>query len=422
MPKGYKIRRSTAQRGVYRARPHPLFVFLIVVAASGLGYLGFIIYPHIHSMIMSWGDNLPSITFPQMQPAEVEPELSDPAQAPGPARGLRGGTLRAIYAPPALVANAAEFDSFLESLSGSGLNAVMVDIKDRNGQVLFASRNRNANDWDAVVSGAVDLSALGSQLEERGFFLIVRMSAFRDETAARGNLNFAVNFRGPGTTWLDNFPNMGGRPWLNPHSEGARRYIADLAVEAAELGAVLVVLDDFQFPPNSLTGDAYFGDTGGISRAARLKDFADELTVTLAEHGARLAVYMPAIAIASGPNETFHGGPAENILSEHTALGTLPYQFPFGFTSEAFTLQNPLEDLNYTLGQIIPFVKTRTQSNLIALLQGGSLPGATQYTNAQIRGQINTLNRLGVREFIFYAPYVGHYQVTVGNLQLTADS
>jgi len=364
-------------------------------------------------MIMNWGSHSPSVDFPFTQPDDAEPAPSDIDQITAPAQGLRGGTLRAIYAPPALVADTAEFNSFLESLSGSGLNAVMVDIKDRNGQVLYTSRNSNANYWEAVIPGAIDLSALNRQLEEHGFSLIVRMSAFRDEIAARGNIDFAVSFRATETMWLDNFPNMGGRPWLNPHSEGARQYITDLALEAAELGAVMIVLDDFQFPPNSLTGDAHFGDTGGLTRAARLKDFADELTVTLAGQGARLAIYMPAIAIASEPNETLHGGPAENIFSEYTVLGALPYQFPFGFAGEELSLQNPLEDLDYTLGQIIPFVRTRTQSNIIALLQGGSLPGGVQYTHEQIRAQIDTLSRLGVREFIFYAPYVGHYQVAV---------
>ncbi|MCL2579895.1 MAG: putative glycoside hydrolase [Oscillospiraceae bacterium] len=383
---------------------------LMALVAGGLVYLGVIIYPPIYSAIMSWGESQPVRSQPEPDPNTYQPAPTpDPDESVSPVRGPVGA-IRAIYAPPALLDNQAAFDAFLDSLPGAGLNAVMVDIKDADGTVLHTSSNENAQSWGAIAENAFDLAALNDALAARGLHLVARLSAFRDERAARANPDYAVTFREPGTTWLDNFPTAGGRPWLNPHSAGARQYITDLVVEAARMGAVMVVLDDFIFPPNSLTPDAYFGDTQNLSRGARLRGFAQTLTETLAGEGARMAIYLPAGAFAQ-PNDTLYGGPASEILASHLVLGALPYQFPGGIWSEGLTIQNPLESLENTVAQIVMAARGQTDAELMVLLQGGSLPDGVQYTTEQIMAQVDRLSTLGVEEFVFYAAQAGQYQM-----------
>jgi len=397
-----------------------LFVLFVVVSLGGLVYLGTLIYQPVHDAIMNWEPGRRDVQQPQLPGSGTaeQPDPGEQAVSTPPPVAVRAGNLRAVYAPPALLADTAAFDEFIAGVAQAGMNAVMVDIKNPDGQVLFASANQNANDWEAVVDNAFDLGELGERLDQEGLSLVVRLSAFRDEIAARGNHDYAVMWQGQdsGTMWLDNFAAMGGRPWLSPHSQGARAYLTDLALEAVEHGAVMVVLDDVQFPPNSLTQDAYFGETGGLSRTQRLAAFAEEFTAALAGVGARGAVYIPAIhLVADEPNVTFFGGPPAEILGEYTVLGALPYQFfASGFESEILQLPDPLEDLAHTITQLLAAVRVQTDTNLIVLIQGGSLPGGAQYTDQQILGQVETLAGLGVEEFIFFAPYVGHYQLMVG--------
>ena len=408
MPKQHKIKRSPSAMGTYKARPHPIFVIFMIAIVGGLVYLGMIIYPPIHDAIMNWRtysatvDPTPPIIVLDPTNGEEPDETPEPEPPPRPAEYLR-----AIYAPPELVSDPSAFDAFLDTLPGADLNAVMIDIKNAQGQVLHTSQVPNAVAWDAVVPGAIDLAELNQRLADRNLALIVRMSAFGDETAAIGNANYAVRANSAdGPRWLD----WNNRRWLNPHSEGARQYLTDLALEAVELGAVMVVLDELRFPPNSET-IAVFPGADGLTRAQRLRQFADELTATLSEHEARLAIYMPSVALASPPNTTLFGGPAADILSEHTMLGALPYQFPAWFASEDLALPNPLEDLDYTIERIIAHAREQTDSQLIVLLQGGSLPEGAQYTDEQIMAQIDTLTRLGVREFVLFSPEVWQYQL-----------
>ena len=404
----HKIKRSEHRKSTYKARRHPLYALLLVVLIVGLVGLGMIIYQPIHDAIMSWvtREPPPPPTLPEPDPNGEVIEQPEPE----PVRWVPD-ELRAIYAPPELVGNASAFNAFLDSLPAAGLNAVMIDIKDRGGQLLHTSQNANAIAWNAIDPYAFDLSELSGRLEERGLVLIARMPAFRSRLAALGNPDYAVRFgEAEGMMWLDNEPGI-GVPWLNPHSQGARQYITDLAVEAAEMGAVMVVLDYFQFPPHSLMEWAFFRYADGVSRTDRLRQFADELNTTFEGLDARLAIHMQSIALASEPNMTFYGGPAQDILSEYTLLSALPYQFFTWFSHGDFVLHHPLEDLDYTLTKIVTHAQQVTDSHLIVLLQGGSLPDGAQYTDEEIRAQVERLSGLGVREFVFFAPDAGQYQI-----------
>ena len=410
MPRKYKIKRHMRSAGLYKARPHPLFIIMMLLVAGALVYLGMIIYPPVYNLIMSSVNRAP----PEPALSAPEPPLSAPEDDPLPDDQTPASVnrLRAVYAPPALVSDTAAFDRFLETLP-EDINSVMVDIKNRSGQVLFLSSNQNAEEWGTIVPDAIDLAALNQKLGERKLSLIARMSAFRDDAAARAGLENAVNYRASGTTWLDNFPDAGGRAWLNPYSAGARQYLTGLALEAVEAGAVLVVFDDFHFPPNSLTGDAFFGhEAAGISRDKALSDFARALCDTLGEKGARAAVYMTVSAIATPVNLTLYNCPPERIAADTVLLGALSYQFPAeGFSSEeGLNITRPLEDPAATVRQAVSFALERLgETGVIALIQGGNEGSAHGYTAAQIRAQMDALAALGVEEYILYCTDHGNY-------------
>jgi len=378
-------------------------VVLVVLAVFGLGYLGFVSYTPIYNAIMNRTQASSQPSPPPQVPEASIPEEPEEAPPPEPEPAVPE-KFRAIYLPAALLKDNAALNSFLEGLKDTSLNAVMVDIKDKSGQVLFASQNQQANKWQAVAPDAIDLSALAARLEEQGLSLLVRMSAFRDEMAARGDKQLAVNYRAYGTLWLDNFQHLGGKPWLNPYSAGAQQYLLDLALEAVDCGARLVVLDDFCFPPNSMTGDAFFGDTQGVSRADVLKSFAQKFEETLSQKEARGAVYLTGAALAGGPNPTLYGGEAADIAAGRVLLGALPYQFSAeGFTSGKLTLRQPLQDPADTVKQVANLaLQELGDREVIALIQGGVEPQGVSYTAQQIVDQIKALEELGLEEYVLY--------------------
>ena len=400
MSRPYKIKR-TKYTGPVKSRPHPLFVTLMVLAVLGLGYLGFVSYDPIYNAVMNRDKphSQPSLPPDPVQTSAPQQPEEAPAPTPEPASAAK---LQAVYLPPALIKNPSDLNAFLEGLKTTSLNAVMVDLKDKRGQVLFASQNTQALEWQAVAAGAPDLSAFAHRLEEQGLFLIVRISSFQDETAARGNKTLAVNYRAPGTLWLDNFQNQGGKPWLNPYSADARQYLLDLALEAADSGAALVVLDDVCFPPNSLTGDAYFGETEGLSRGEILAGFAQQAEEALSKKGVRSAIYLTGATLAGDPNPTLYGGPAAEI-ADRVLLGALPYQFTDGYATKKLTLRRPLEDPADTVKEVVVMARQELGGReIIPLIQGGGEPSGIAYTPEEIARQIKTLEGLGLEEYVLY--------------------
>jgi len=197
-------------------------------------------------------------------------------------------------------------------------NTVMVEIKNADGYVLFNSSNQRALAWGAVTEDTVDLSALAEFLLERQLYLAVSMSSFLDPIAARADrLNNAIIHRPTGQIWLDNTLDLGGRPWLNPFSASAREYLMQIALEAADMGAVLVVFDNYHFPLD-VTNSADFGYIGGFTRSQVLTAFADEMHYALGERDIRFAVQMPwwVLNYPDGANfaALYAGNPADIAL------------------------------------------------------------------------------------------------------------
>lgn len=338
----HKIKRYKKGGGVYRARPHPVFVVFLVVLVAALVFLGTIIYQPVSNFIMSLGNWEPVVMEPSYPPESIGlsgveslPDTVSEAeqQIPKPVHGVQ-----AVYLPYSIANNNTDLDSFIEKAAQTG-NAVMVDIKDSQGQVLFNTTNEYAVQWEGVIANPVDLRALSQKLKDKNLHLVVRMSLFSDPIAARGHRETnAILYQGSYTLWLDNTPDNGGKPWTHPYSDEVLQYNIQLASEAVDAGAALVVLDNVQFP-NDVTNSATFGDTGGVSRSDAMSAFVAAMQSALEAKGARTAVYLPASAVINPESvpDTRYGGSATAILGSSVILGLQESSSAPGVLSEALS-------------------------------------------------------------------------------------
>ena len=105
-----------------------------------------------------------------------------------------------------------------------------------------------------------------------------------------------------GVLWLDDSVDNGGKPWLNPYSDTAQKYVLDIIYDAVDFGADAIILDGLRFPEESAAmGYAYFGvGTDDISREEALGMFAkraysatvtSETDLLIAFDGEKAALY-----------------------------------------------------------------------------------------------------------------------------------
>lgn len=124
---------------------------------------------------------------------------------------------------------------------------IMIDLKGGYGSFYYHS-----NLPGTIASASVSVSSVDEiikDMQEKGFYTIARVSAFRDYEYGRKNVSqglMHVNRKG---LW----PDEGGCYWLDPSQPAVINWLCSLVNELKEMGFDEVVLADFRFP----AGESY---------------------------------------------------------------------------------------------------------------------------------------------------------------------
>lgn len=375
MAKKYRVKRYYGKNGMsFRAKPRVLTVVFVLLLFVGLGYLGTIIYRPVYDFVMNLSKEPPPIaeTLPEPESgSEPEPEAE---REPEPPAEPEYEPLRAVYVPMATGGTTADIDAIISGLEGTGANAVMIDIKNSAGDVLFKTKNEMANKWGVVSGNAVDLRELAGKLEAKGLMLAAKMSVFRDPRAASaGRLAYAINYQDSEFLWLDAAPENGGRPWLNPYSIPTQEYINSLADEAFDAGVKLLVLENVQFPDNSAVYATFGKDAVAMSRAEILETTVLNLQKKAEEKGARVAVTFPVTAVTRTEGEdSRYGGSILKTVGKYLLLDVSPSQFANGFSQNGLEIENAGQDPVGAVKAAIDYIKqgVSPETEIIPMLGG----------------------------------------------------
>ena len=151
---------------------------------------------------------------------------------------------RALYAPAAIFEAPGRLDAMLELVDRTEANALVIDVKETDGRLYFATDLPEAVEAGAVREAPVfDLEELLPMLKERGIYTIARMVVMKDNNTAAARPELAVMNTATGEPWRDNI----GGAWLDPSAPGVAEYIAAIAGDLAAKGFDEVQLDYIRF-------------------------------------------------------------------------------------------------------------------------------------------------------------------------------
>ena len=157
------------------------------------------------------------------------------------------GDKRAIYTNVYTIRK--NLDRHINTIRSTGLNAVVIDMKDDFGYVHFPSENKTARDIGAVKK-PIPLSRILAAMKNAGIYCIARIVVFKDRQLYRSfNGAYAVKDRTTGAPWQGNPREY----WVDPHAEFVHRYNIDLARECQELGFDEIQFDYIRFPSDGAT-------------------------------------------------------------------------------------------------------------------------------------------------------------------------
>ncbi len=151
---------------------------------------------------------------------------------------------RALYAPSAIFEGPGRLDEMLSLLDRTEANALVIDVKETDGRLYYATDLQSAVDVGAVRETPVfDLEELLPMLKERGIYTIARMVSMKDNTSALARPELAVRNSETGEPWRDNI----GGAWLDPSAPGVAEYLASIAGDLADKGFDEVQMDYIRF-------------------------------------------------------------------------------------------------------------------------------------------------------------------------------
>ena len=179
----------------------------------------------------------------EQKPASA-PAAAPKAAAPAPTKReqLLKTEFRAIYVT-SWTAGISRFNTLLDMVTRSHLNAMVIDVKDSTGKVGYDSKVPLVAQTGAYEKRIRDLDAILRQCREKKVYTIARIAVFQDPNLAKARSDLAVSAGGNGV-WKD----RKGLAWVDPASKEVWDYNLAIAKEVAAKGFDEVQFDYVRFP------------------------------------------------------------------------------------------------------------------------------------------------------------------------------
>jgi len=151
--------------------------------------------------------------------------------------------IKAIYATGWSSGNEKKVDYFLNLIRNSELNAIVIDIKDYSGYILYDTNLELPNNYQAVEVRIPQLNTLIKRLHGEGIYVIGRLSVFQDPRLALARPDLAMQSSSTGKIWKD----RQGLSWIDPAATEAWNYNIEIAKDAFARGFDEINFDYIRF-------------------------------------------------------------------------------------------------------------------------------------------------------------------------------
>lgn len=202
-------------------------------------------YPFILALAIIVGVGFFVLNYAQQVIAEIEEyELTisqrlilDPPQKP------KAIYAKGLYLTATSAASAKKRAEIIDLIRRTELNAVVIDIKDYSGYVLYDSMLPLVNALDTDRDTLKNIRTVLKNFKDNGIYVIARQTVFQDPVLANAKTEWAIQ-KADGSVWRD----YKGLSWVDPTKEEVWKYNMDIAKEAIRYGFDEINFDYVRFP------------------------------------------------------------------------------------------------------------------------------------------------------------------------------
>ena len=315
-------------------------------------------------------------------------------------------TLRGLYVNR-WAALGSKLKTLIEVAKKTEVNALVIDVKDDRGFVLYRSRvplarEIGADTADGHWMSATKVRAMLDTMTAHGIYPIARIVVAKDPLLARKKLELAIKRKSNLEPWLD----KNGNPWLDPHQKAVWQYAADLAREAYDLGFSEVQFDYVRFPDEKrLVTETVYPLANGRTRAQVIRDQLGFVRSALKPQGIRVTADVFGLT-ATDTTDMGIGQRWEMFVDQVDVV--LPMIYPSHFARGTYRLRNPNAHPYQTINNALKDAITRSKpianaAKIIPWYQDFTL-GPPHYYAEQIRAQKKAGYDNGFQSWILWNP------------------
>lgn len=290
--------------------------------------------------------------------------------------------------------------------SRTEINALVIDVKDDRGFVLYRSRVALAHAIGADTNRPMRherLRAMLDSMRAHHIYPIARIVVAKDPLLATSRLEWAIRRKAdPSAPWRD----KKGNPWLDPHQDGPWRYAADLACEAVDLGFSEIQFDYVRFPDDKrLVFEATFPLARGRVRAQVIR----EQLLSTRERLRPLGVPVTADVFGLTATDTTDMGIGQRWEQfVNTVDVVLPMMYPSHYNPGTYGIANPNAHPYETIAHGLKDAHRRSAAvpgaaAIRPWYQDFTL-GPPHYTATEVRAQIEAGYANGAEGWVLWNP------------------
>ena len=301
-------------------------------------------------------------------------------------------------------AQSERMDEMIALIDETALNAIVIDVKDDVGYLLFSSvaaekYNPNANDKVYID----DIKAFVAKLKEHDIYLIARIVSFKSPFYAQNHPDRAIVYKDSGKLYTDS----DRLPWVSPHDRIMWEYNVEIAKEAAELGFNEIQFDYVRFPAIGNPEAINYRNETDESQTATIQNFLKYAYEELKPYEVYISadVFGWAATATGGIGIGQHWEAVSNVVDYIS-----PMMYPSHYGPNTFGL--PVPDA-YPYETIDRSVKDAIDRNKNLYTPAGIRPwiqdftatwveGYIPYRTKEVKAQIEALKDNGINEYLVW--------------------